>query len=148
VLLASSLDFLQGTFEKIHLQGLLGQQSLELTDLFAECGLARVLRRRFGAAVNRLQLIAPFVQQPPMNAQLLRQRYDVLATLQSLDRHSTELDRITSLSSLCHLQFLPLQSVPYPSVSSEGVSPELGNEAPVFLRNRSGPLELITPIAG
>ena len=59
-----------------------------------------------------------------MNAKFFRQRYDVLATLQSLDRHSTELVRIPSLSSPPHLQFLSLQSVPFPSVSSEGFSPE------------------------
>jgi hypothetical protein len=32
-LLASSLDFLQGTFEKIHFQGFLGQQTLQPVDL-------------------------------------------------------------------------------------------------------------------
>jgi hypothetical protein len=32
-LLASSLDFLQGTFEKIHLHRLLGEHSLQLADL-------------------------------------------------------------------------------------------------------------------
>src|SRR5450755_245354 len=58
-----------------------------------------------------------------MNPQLFRQRHDVLATLQSLDRHSTELNRIPFPSSLFHLQFLPLQSVPYSNVSSEGFSP-------------------------
>src|ERR1035438_7323536 len=42
-----------------------------------------------------------------MNPQLFRQRHDVLATLQSLDRHSTELNRIPFPSSLFHLQFLP-----------------------------------------
>jgi hypothetical protein len=38
--LASSLDFLQGTFEKIYFQGLLGQGPLELVDLVAKSGLA------------------------------------------------------------------------------------------------------------
>jgi mannitol-1-phosphate 5-dehydrogenase len=81
--------------------------------------VARDPRRklRFGADVNRVQLIAPFVEQPPINAQLLRQRYDVLATLQSLDRHSTKPLRIPSLSSPRHLQFLSLQSAPFPFVS-------------------------------
>src|ERR1700685_1626981 len=45
--LASSLYFLQGTFEKIQLQGFLGQHSLEPANLFAERGFTRVLRRRF-----------------------------------------------------------------------------------------------------
>src|ERR1700682_1969618 len=44
-----------------------------------------------------------------MNAQLLRQRYDVLATLQSLDRHSTKLVRIPSLSFPRHF------AVPFPA---------------------------------
>jgi hypothetical protein len=35
VALASSLDFLQGTFEKIHLQGLLCQKLLQAMDFFA-----------------------------------------------------------------------------------------------------------------
>jgi len=35
VLLASSLDFLQGTFEKIHFHGLFGQQSFQLMDLLS-----------------------------------------------------------------------------------------------------------------
>ena len=35
VALASSLDFLQGTFEKIHLQGLFCQKLLQAIDFFA-----------------------------------------------------------------------------------------------------------------
>jgi hypothetical protein len=35
VALASSLDFLQGTFEKIHLQSLLCQKLLQAMDFFA-----------------------------------------------------------------------------------------------------------------
>jgi hypothetical protein len=35
VALASSLDFLQGTFEKIHLEGLLCQKLLQAMDFFA-----------------------------------------------------------------------------------------------------------------
>src|SRR4029077_9974324 len=38
--LASSLDFLQGTFEKIHLQRLVRQQPLQLGDLLAGGGFA------------------------------------------------------------------------------------------------------------
>src|SRR3989442_4584181 len=37
--LASSLDFLQGSFEKIHLQGFVRQHPLELMQLPAERGL-------------------------------------------------------------------------------------------------------------
>ena len=57
-----------------------------------------------------------------MNPQLFRQRYDVVATLQSPDRHSTELNRIPFPCSLFHLQFLSLQSVPYSNVSWKGWS--------------------------
>ena len=52
--------------------------------------------------------------KPRLDAQ---QRQRIVALLQSLDRHSTKLVRIPSLSSPRHLQFLSLQSVPFPSVS-------------------------------
>src|SRR6266446_5661671 len=38
--LASSLDFLQGTFEKIYLHRLVRQQPLQLVHFLAECGFA------------------------------------------------------------------------------------------------------------
>jgi hypothetical protein len=41
VLLASSLYFLQGTFENIPLRSLFGQHSLELANLFAEREFSR-----------------------------------------------------------------------------------------------------------
>ena len=44
--LASSLDFLQGTFEKIHFQCLLRQQPLQLVFSLRACIHADVLRRR------------------------------------------------------------------------------------------------------
>src|SRR6266704_2672364 len=55
-----------------------------------------------------------------MHAQFLRERHNVLAALQSLHRLPAELVRITSHSFLCHLQFLSLHSVPFPSVSFLG----------------------------
>jgi nucleotidyltransferase/DNA polymerase involved in DNA repair len=57
-----------------------------------------------------------------MHAQFLRERHNVLAALQPLHRHPAELVRITSHSFLCHLQFLSLHSVPFPSVSFWGFS--------------------------
>src|SRR6266702_8716201 len=60
-----------------------------------------------------------------MQAQFLRERHNVLAALQSLHRLPAELVRITSHSFLCHLQFLSLHSVPFPSVSFLGFSPRL-----------------------
>ncbi len=50
--LASSLDFLQGTFEKIHLQGLLCQRLLQAMDLFAVSRCVRVGPRRFLSWLN------------------------------------------------------------------------------------------------
>src|ERR1700746_587527 len=46
VALASSLDFLQGTFEKIHLQGLLCQKLLQAMDLLAGSRCVRAGPRR------------------------------------------------------------------------------------------------------
>jgi hypothetical protein len=63
-----------------------------------------------------------------MHAQFLRERHNVLAALQPLHRHPAELVRITSHSFLCHLQFLSLHSVPFPSVSFLGFSPITGAE--------------------
>src|SRR5215467_15659967 len=75
--LASSLDFLQGTLEKIHFHRLLRQQPLQLPDLLAQL---RCAGNRF-PMLHRLQLISPLVQKPPMYTQFLRQRPDVIAAL-------------------------------------------------------------------
>src|SRR5713226_7397326 len=48
---ASSLDFLQGTFEKIQLQRLLCQHTLQLGNFLAQRGFPRVPRWRFLLAV-------------------------------------------------------------------------------------------------
>jgi hypothetical protein len=76
--LASSLYFLQGTFEKIHLQRLVGHKSLQSVDLSAQLTFAGV-RRWWLAVLDRLQLIAPLVQQAPVYAEFLGERADVLA---------------------------------------------------------------------
>src|SRR5580704_6775960 len=122
-LLASSLDFLQGTFEKIQLHRLVNQHPLQLVDFLTERGLARAPWWRHLAGVEGIKLISPLVQKPPMHTKFLRQFHDVVAGLQTLDSHPAEFFWIPSHSSLRHLQCLSLQSVPYPSVSSEGFSP-------------------------
>src|SRR5216683_7681621 len=50
--LASSLDFLQGTSEKIHLQGLLCQKLLQAMDFLAVSRCVRVGPRRFLSWLN------------------------------------------------------------------------------------------------
>jgi hypothetical protein len=80
-LLASRLDGVQGPFEKIYFQDLLGQHTLESAHLFPEGGLARILRRSF-AALQRLKLLASGIQQSPMDTQFLRQLPDIVALSQ------------------------------------------------------------------
>src|SRR6266702_8312779 len=71
-----------------------------------------------------------------MHAQFLRERHNVLAALQSLHRLPAELVRITSHSFLCHLQFLSLHSVPFPSVSFLGFSPPVRTR--IMFESRQG----------
>src|SRR5579864_3126822 len=71
-----------------------------------------------------------------MHAQFLRECHNVLAALQPLHRHPAELVRITSHSFLCHLQFLSLHSVPFPSVSFCGFSPLRHNAKPTLLQSQ------------
>jgi hypothetical protein len=63
---ASSLDFLQGTFEKICFENLLAEHTLKFADLFSQLSLARV-RRRAGPIFDWLHLVAPLVQLSSMN---------------------------------------------------------------------------------
>src|SRR5258708_23236630 len=63
VALASSLDFLQGTFEKIHLQGLLCQKLFQAMDFLAVSRCVRAGPRRFLSWFDHLQLPAPLVER-------------------------------------------------------------------------------------
>jgi hypothetical protein len=69
-LLASSLDFLQGTSEKIYLNRLVRQYPLQLTDFLTKCGFSRIPRGRlsFSLSIRWVHLIPPLVQQSAMNA--------------------------------------------------------------------------------
>jgi len=113
---------LQGTFEKIRLQRFVRYQPLQLGYLKPQFTFFGVLRRCL-AVINRLHLIAPFVQQPAMHAQFFRQRDNIFAALQPLNCHLPECLRVVLPSSRCHSQFLSLQGVPIASVSILGFSP-------------------------
>ena len=77
-----------------------------------------------------------------MNPQLFRQRHDVLATLQSLDRHSTELNRIPFPSSLFQLQFLSCK-VSLIRMSQVKGSVQVANTARSFCRSLACLVELV-----
>src|SRR6266550_7811051 len=72
-LLASSLDFLQGTFEKIHFHRLLGEHSLQLMDLLTVGRRVRAGPRGIFSRLDGLEFNAPLVQASPGHPQLLRQ---------------------------------------------------------------------------
>ena len=82
--LASRLDDIQGPFEKIYFQDLLGQHPLELADLFPEGGFARIHRRSVALPGST---VPPRIQQPPTDAEFLREFYDVVALRQPIDSH-------------------------------------------------------------
>src|SRR5258708_4278262 len=65
-LLASSLDFLQGTFEKIHLHRLLGEHSLQLVDLLTVGRRVRAGPRGIFSRLDCLEFNAPLVQASPV----------------------------------------------------------------------------------
>src|SRR5262249_41948376 len=84
--LASRLDLVPGTFETIDFPDLRGSDALESADLVPERGLSRHPSGAF-AAGQRLQLFAPPRQQPPTDAEFLRERDDVLARIQPSHGH-------------------------------------------------------------
>jgi hypothetical protein len=59
--LPSSLDFLQGTFEKIRFQRLFSEDALQFSDLIPQFALMAV-RRWIQSIIDRLHLIPPLVQ--------------------------------------------------------------------------------------
>src|SRR5882672_7831804 len=85
VALASSLDFLQGTFEKIHLQGLLCQKLLQAMDFLAVSRCVRAGPRRFLSWFNHLQLSAPLVEAPRSYPEFSCQLTDIFASLHAFD---------------------------------------------------------------
>jgi hypothetical protein len=86
-ILASSLDFLQGTFEKIHFQSLLGQQPLKLFVLPPLEGRAGAWSRRLLSRLNDFKLPAPLVEVPPRHPQLPGKRFHIVAGAHPFNRH-------------------------------------------------------------
>jgi len=120
---ASSLYFLQGTLEKIHFQGFLGQQSLQPMDLLS---IGRFMGTRPWCFFSWLEVIEfglPLVEAPPAYTQFFRQIANVVGTSHALDSHALKLPRV---SLPLHLAVLSLQSVPIPTVSFQGCSPFFG----------------------
>jgi hypothetical protein len=68
VTLASSPDSLQGTFEKIHLRGLLGEQLFELLVLSPIEGRMGAWSGRLFSGLNHFELPASLVQAPPCHS--------------------------------------------------------------------------------
>src|ERR1700730_7246539 len=115
VALASSLDFLQGTFEKIHLQGLLCQKLLQAMDFLAVSRCVRAWPRRFLSWFNHLQLLAPLVQAPRPYAEFSRQLTDIFTSLHACDSHSL---KFPGIPFPLHLWFLPRKLCPFLCVST------------------------------
>src|SRR6266849_9614322 len=103
VALASSLDFLQGTFEKIHLQGLLCQKLLQAMDFLAVSRCVRAGPRRFLSWFNHLQLPAPLVQAPRSYPEFSRQLTDIFASLHPCDSHSLKFPGVSLSLHVCFL---------------------------------------------
>jgi hypothetical protein len=72
---------LQGTFEKIHFQGLICQQSLELGDLLAQDQFAGPYRMR----VSLVHSVAPVVKYPAAYCELFCEPNNVATRIHSLD---------------------------------------------------------------
>jgi hypothetical protein len=89
--LALSLDFLQGTFEKIHLHSFFGEQPLELMDLLSVERRVRAGPRRIFAWFDCFEFSAPLVETSPGHSQLLRQLTNIFAGPQALDGYPLKL---------------------------------------------------------
>src|SRR5260370_36926868 len=115
VALASSLDFLQGTFEKIHLQGLLCQKLFQAADFLAVSRCVRAGTRRFLSWFNHLQLPAPLVEAPRTYPEFSLSLTDIFASLHPCDSHSL---KFPGVSLSLHLWFLSRKLCPILCVTS------------------------------
>src|SRR5258708_15974654 len=84
-LLTSSLDFLQGTFEKIHLHRLLGEHSLQLVDLLTVGRRVRAGTRSIFSWFDCLEFNAPLLTSSPGHPQLLRQLVAIIRSSSTLN---------------------------------------------------------------
>ena len=94
-LLVSSLDFLQGTFEKIHFQRLFRQQLLQLVGLFAVGRFVRAGSSRLFSRLHQVEFRPPLVEASRGDPQLSRQRSDVLAVPHALHGHPLKLPGVS-----------------------------------------------------
>src|ERR1700722_6409104 len=108
--LASSLYFLQGTLQKIHLHRLLGEQALELKDFLSVGRRMGTRARCFFAWFSRFKLSAPLVEASSGYPELLSQLIHALASPHPFYGHALDLPGI-SLSSL-HSRFLSRRVCP------------------------------------
>ena len=113
--LASSLDFLQGTFEKIHLQSLLCQELLQEMDFFAVSRCVRAGPRRFVSWLNALQLPAPLVEAPPPYPEFSCQRLDIFTGFHAFNGHAL---KFPGIPFPLHLWFLSRKLCPFLCASS------------------------------
>src|ERR1700687_5197395 len=91
---------MQGTFEKIHFQGLLGQQPFELLDFFSVRSRVRARTRSFFSWLDRFEFCAPLVEALRSYPQFSRSLTDVFASSHPLDRPPLKFPGV-SLSLLC-----------------------------------------------
>jgi hypothetical protein len=110
------LDFSQGSDKKIRLQRLVRQRPFQPTDLLAERRLTGIRRRPF-ARFGRFELIAPRIEQPPIDTERLRQLHDVVVLLQPRDRVLPKRLLKFARALLGHACLLPGASVPMLAVS-------------------------------
>src|SRR5580693_6493895 len=115
--LASSLYFLQGTLQKIHLHRLLGEQALELKDFLSVGRRMDTRARCFFAWFSRFKLSAPLVEASSGYPELLSQLIHALASPHPFYGTSGNIAFVSPLA-------FPLpESVPIASVPIQGVSP-------------------------
>jgi hypothetical protein len=86
--LASSLDFLQGTFEKIQLHRLLGQYALQIANLFPKFSYRGV----HSCAVLARRQIPPLVQHPINSNRRSHSRFEFWRTTGFGTSSGTRLD--------------------------------------------------------
>src|ERR1700746_1743504 len=101
--LAASLDFLQGSAEKTHIQGLLCQKLLQAMDFLAVSRCVRAGPRRFLSWFNHLQLPAPLVEAPRSYPEFSRQLTDIFASLHPCDSHSLKFPGVSLSLHWCFL---------------------------------------------
>src|SRR5208337_3560960 len=120
---ASSLDFLQGTSEKIHLHGFVRQYSFQFVDFLAKCGFPGIAYRGLALSltVSWVQPMPPLVQQAAIQTEFSSQSQDIVTTVHSLHSSYTELLGISLMPFSFHFAAPFLQSVFRKSLEIHGI---------------------------